>query len=159
MNEQSSYRVTRDGLNRLEMRIQELQRKADAVSQQKAEAAGIGGDWHDNFAFEQLVREEQILGNQVLELRKRLSRAVIIEHEPFEEGIKIGSFVEIAFEGGQKMEFILTDPEIADPSKGMISYASPLGKAIFGVHVGESCTYFVEEREFHITVVRVEDNE
>jgi len=153
---QVQYRVTKEGLEKLEKQIQGLEKKADEISKQRADAAGMGGDWHDNFAFEQLIRDEQMVGQQIKELRKKLACAVIIENEIQNgEMVDIGTSVEIEFEDGERKEYILTDPQVANPSEGKISYASPLGQAIIGARLGESRIYKVKETKFQVKIIRI----
>ena len=153
--EQKPYKLTGEGLKQLRARIHELENKAEEISKQRAEAAGMGGDWHDNFAFEQFIRDEQMLGQQIKESRKLLARAVVVDDEIQGEKIKIGISVEIEFENGGKERFVLTDPEAINPSRNIISYASPLGKAILVAREGDVRTYFVKEKKFQVKIIRI----
>ena len=69
--------------------------------------------------------------------------------------VQIGSLVEVLFQDGEKMEFTLTDSETANPSKGLISYASPLGRAIRGARVGDTRMYSVEKVNFQVKIIKI----
>ena len=153
--ERKPYKLTREGLEQLQKMIHELENKANEISRQRAEAAGVGGDWHDNFAFEQLIRDEQLIGQQIRELRKKLSSAAIINNGTLKGKVEIGTIVEIEFEDGERELFTLTDPQMADPSRGAISYASPLGSTILGAHEGDKKIYSVGKKKFHVKIVKI----
>jgi transcription elongation factor GreA len=157
MERQSPYKLTREGLNQLKWRLQKTEDKLAKLLSQKHEIATTQGDyWHDNPAFNQLEMDERALRLQIREIRNKLNHAVIIEKTEQEEGIQIGSFVTIIFEeDGREMELTIVDPETIDPSKGLISYVSPLGKTILGARVGDTRTYSVGERKFQIKIVKV----
>ena len=53
------------------------------------------------------------------------------------------------------MKFTIVDPEMSDPINGLISYDSPLGKAILGALPGDIRTYSIGEEKFQIKLVKV----
>lgn len=151
-----AYELTQEGLERLKTRLQEAEGKLTKLLRQKLETAQTAGDyWHDNPAFHQLEMEERALCDRIAEIREKLSRAVIVKKQEGNNTAEIGSFVELIFEDGTETKLTITDPEIADPSEGFISYDSPLGEAVLGARSGDVRTYSVEEREFQVKVVRI----
>lgn len=150
------YRVTREGLDRLKERLEETEEKLKKLLRQKQETAESGGDhWHDNPAFYQLEMDERALHRQIGEMHDKLARAVVVERQGDINEVGIGSFVEVIFGDGRKMELTIVDPEIASPSEGSISYDSPLGQAILGARSGDARTYSVAGKEFEVKVVRI----
>ncbi len=61
-------------------------------------------------------------------LKDRLHHAVTVEHDT-DEHVGVGSIVEIADEGGEKMEVVIS-------AVGGVSPGSPLGAALMGARVG-----------------------
>jgi len=150
------YKVTREGMDRLRERLEEAEGKLRKLLRQKQETAESGGDhWHDNPAFYQLEMDERALHRQIGEIHDKLARAVIVERQGGVHDVGIGSFVEVAFGDGRKMELTIVDPEIASPSEGSISYDSPLGQAILGARSGDIRTYSVAGKEFEVKVIRI----
>ena len=157
MERQSPYELTKEGMNQLKRRLQEVEDKLAKLLSQKQEIAVTQGDyWHDNPAFNQLEMDERALRLQIRDIRNKLTRAVVVEENNQEDRVGIGSFVTIAFEeDGMEMELTIVDPETIDPSRGLISYASPLGRAILGARVRDARIYSVGERKFKIKVMKV----
>jgi len=151
------YELTKEGLERLNKQLQETESKLAKLLLQKQEIATTQGDyWHDNPSFDKLEGEERALRLEIRNIRKKLTRAVIVEETNQEDEVKIGSFVLLILESDKKeTEFKIVDPEISDPSKGFISYASPLGKAILGARAGDIRTYSVGEKKFQVQIVKV----
>jgi transcription elongation factor GreA len=135
--------VTKEGYKKLKKEVERLEKEFAEVSRGKAEAAEVGGDvWHDNPAFEAIEQRQRILLRQIAEAKDALSRVVIIEEESRAGGeVKIGSTVEVEFEDGELMTVKIGDYTEADPSKGIISYKSPLGSTLLGAAVGEKREY------------------
>lgn len=71
--------------------------------------------------------------------------------------VKIGSTVEIELSGKQ-MKFLISDPLVTDPAKGIISYQSPLGKSLLNKCAGDAFQYSVEERIFKGQILKLLDN-
>lgn len=140
--------VARGGYERLKRQLERLEREFVKVSKGKAEAAEVGGDvWHDNPAFDAIEQRQRTLIRQIAEVKDALSRAVIIEEGTSEGGgAQIGSTVEVEFEGGELMTVKIGDYTEADPSKGIISYKSPLGSALLGAVAGEERQYRAADR-------------
>ena len=157
--ERQPYKLTKEGVNQLKRRLQETEEKLRKLLSQKQEIAVTEGDyWHDNPAFNQLEMDERALRLQIRVIRDKLTRTVIIEKTDQEEKVEIGSFVTIILGDGEEMELTIVDPETGNPSKGFISYASPLGKAILGARPGNVRTYSVGsvgERKFQVKVVKI----
>jgi len=109
--------------------LEGLERELVEMSRSKAETAEVGGDmWAHNPAFDAIELAQRALMRRIAEVRNRLSRAVIVEDAPEEDGsATIGSVVEIEFEDGERTTVRIGDYTEADPSKGVISYQSPLG--------------------------------
>lgn len=156
MGRRPPYELTKEGLEQLKRRAREAEEKLTKLLSQKQEIAVTQGDyWHDNPSFNQLEMQERALRREIREIRDRLARAVIVEEENQGDEIRIGSFVEIIFEDGRRMELTIVDPETSDPRKRLISYASPLGKALLGARTGDTRRYSVGENEFRIEVIRI----
>ena len=157
MEYQSSYELTKEGLDQLKRRLREAEEKLRKLLSQKQETVVTQGDyWHDNPTFNRLEMEERALRLQIMDIRDKLARAIVVEENTQENEVKIGSLVTIIFkEGGEEMEFTIVDPETSNPSRGLISYASPLGKAILGARVGNTKIYFVGERKFQVKVLKI----
>jgi transcription elongation factor GreA len=152
------YILTEEGYKKLQEEIKRTEEELRKVLFAKGEAAEVGGNvWHDNFSFEQLVREEQMLSKKLKELKQKLNNAEIIKMSDLKDtGVaRLGSKVIVEYEDGRQREFIISDPEITDPSKGIISYQSPIGKALLGAKEGDEREYIAGGKVFTIKIIKV----
>ncbi len=120
--------MTQAQKERLEAEVAELEgpRRAEVV-QAIATARGFG-DLSENFEYHAAKNEQGLLERRIHILKDRLHRAVTVEHET-NESVGVGSIVELADEGGEKMEVVIS-------AVGGVSPDSPLGGALMGARVG-----------------------
>jgi len=136
-------------------KMAELELELARVRQDKGEAAYGGDTWHDNFAFEEASRQEDILQRQIYELKSRLTKAQLVDKQPESHSVQIGSRVEIEFDDGDVSSYLIQDSISANPSKGIISYNSPIGSAVLNAQVGDIREYKVNEKVFRIKIVSI----
>ncbi len=158
MREQEIF--TEAGIEKLHSEIKMLEHRLSQVVGGKGEAAQQGNLWHDNFAWEQLEREERILRRQLTDKRSLLRRAQLIERNRDIDGtVDIGTRVEVELDDGDVLNVTIGGHGERDPSAGVISYQSPLAAAIKGAREGEVRTYRVGDRLCTVTVRRVTSGE
>jgi transcription elongation factor GreA len=87
------------------------------------------GDLSENFEYHAAKNEQGLLEARIRTLRHRLNHAVTVEHDS-DENVGVGSIVEIADEGGDEMEVVIS-------AVGGVSPDSPLGSALLGAAVGD----------------------
>ncbi len=135
---QPSY-LTREGLAKLKdelflFRTTRRQEVADRIQR----ANSIGGTV-DNAEYDEAKKEQAFIEGHILDLENIINKSKIIEDTKRESDlVEVGSRVTVMNQNRRKKEkyFIVGSPE-ADPSKGMISNLSPIGKALIGKKVGQ----------------------
>lgn len=118
--------VTAEGLARIEREVDQLQHE---LSQLQAKPQ-----------IEQSAEERASIARVARDLRYWTARRSSAELVPPMEGtdrVHFGSKVTIERGDGRKQTFRIVGEDESDPSKGLISYVSPLAKALTGRHVGE----------------------
>lgn len=136
--------VTKEGLRTLEEKVKRLENDLAALSKEKQEALALGGDeWHDNPAFEAVELKQRMLWKELATAKEELRRAAVVEERTADGSVTIGSIVEVEFENGTVETFRLGDYTESNPTRGIISYKSPLGSALLGAKAGEA-------REYHL---------
>lgn len=71
----------------------------------------------------------------------RRSSAELVRPMAGTDRVHFGSKVTIEREDGRRQTFRIVGEDEADPSQGLISYVSPLAKALTGRHVGEIAAF------------------
>jgi len=154
-----SYILTKTGFQKLQKEIEKVKKELREVSFAKGEAAETGGNvWHDNFAFEQLTRQEAMLSKRLADLQERLRNAKVVDDKDIKSSleVRLGSTVIIEFEDGKQKRFTICDPETTNPSKGLISYQSPIGAALLGAVKGEERSFQVGGKIVKVKIIKLQ---
>ncbi len=102
------------------------------------------GDLSENADYAAAKEEQGFLEGRIQEIQAILRQAQIIADAGHNDGtVKIGSTVRLVEDGyeDEVEEYRIVGPVEADPSRGFISYASPLGEALLGHKKGEVVIY------------------
>ena len=69
--------------------------------------------------------------------------------------VKIDSTVSILFDTGRELTITIKTPRETNPSIGIVSYESPLGKSLLDKQEGDKFEYAVTTRKFSGKVVKI----
>lgn len=116
--------VTPAGLAQLHARVHALQEERDRLAAQD-----------DPMARTRLLEIKRDLRY----FQGRVERAILVDpaDQPKDE-VRFGAAVDIEAETGARTTYRIVGEDEADVSAGRISWASPLGKALIGLRVGDS---------------------
>ena len=117
--------VTRDGL---------LQLEAGLASAKAAYAAAQAGD---------VKSDREAMSRATRDLRyysARRASAQLIETASHPQRVTFGAAVTVARDDGRRLTYRIVGEDEADPTRGSVSYISPLAKALLGKEVGETAT-------------------
>ena len=128
MNEQRTDYLSPDQRVALEAELAELEGPRRREIIEAIKRAREFGDIAENFEYHAAKNEQGLLERRIHILKDRLHHAVTVEHET-NEHVGVGSIVEVADEGGEKMEVEIS-------AVGGVSPDSPLGAALMGAEVG-----------------------
>lgn len=147
--------LTEHGFGKLSVDLQTLlNTKRPALLQQLQEIQG-GGDWMDN-ADDVSIREElAFVDGRIEELQYMLEHAQLLTLGQMTGQIDVGSTAVIQEEGGSAERYVIVGAAEANPSKGLISNESPLGKALLKHKVGDEICVKVPDGELHFQVLAV----
>jgi len=125
--------------------------KIKVLQKEAADAAGVSYDWHDNFGYEEATRQAEIELESLAKLRREIKDGKIIEPEEQNQKVAIGTTVKLLL-GEKEAEFTIGAYGETDPSNGLISYTSPLANNLLEMHVGDSKTISLGNRQVIITI-------
>lgn len=149
---------TRTGADRIVLRKQELIDKLKSTQGQKGEAAEVGGNqWHDNFSFEQLMRDEQMLNVQIAEISAKINEMIIVDEAPADiSQLRIGHVAVLDVEGDVKICKVggFEDSESAT-NPPIISYLAPLIRPFIGKEKGFSARVSIAGKVKQITLEEI----
>ena len=104
-------------------------------------AAQEKGDLRENAEYKAAMERQNTLRAEITRLDEEMKKARVIDPATVREDIvTIGARVHLQTSEGESREFSIFGPWEADPDKNVISYLSPLGKALVGKKVGDEIT-------------------
>lgn len=143
-------------------KFDELQNKLERVKKIRPQAAAEVsrlaelGDFSENVEYQLAKGRLRGINDKILKLEQHLNRAQIIPDRKQNDRVELGHKVTVEKDGEQKSYQILGSAEI-DPMRGIISYTSPIGKALVGREVGDIVgVKLVNGKEVEYKIVKIE---
>ncbi len=148
--------LTPEGAKKLSTELDNLMRvERSKVVAEVAEAAAQG-DRSENAEYIYGKKRLREIDRRVRFLTKRLESAVIVRPGEIDgDVVRFGAQVEIKEETGKIRSYRLVGPDEANPSEGLLSFHSPLGKALLKKKVGDVVTVTRPAGELEIEITRV----
>ena len=143
MNDKPVY-LTEEGLEALKAELDELINVKRPALARRLHVAIKQGDLSENADYIAAKEEQGFLEGRIQQLQAMIRNAQIIRKPRGNGRIDMGSRVRLLEEGmdeSEVEEYVIVGPTEAEPSKGKISYESPLGKALLGHREGEIIEY------------------
>jgi len=130
--------LTREGYERFEAELDHLRtvRRAE-VAARLQRVFEEGGELTENAEYEDAKNEQAFVEGRIQELELLLSNAAIINGEPNDDAVHLGSQVTVQEEGYEPETFHIVGAAEAVLDKEHISNVSPLGKALLGQRAGD----------------------
>jgi transcription elongation factor GreA len=136
MSNQPTF-LTREGYEKLEQELSHLRTVRRQEVARRLHQALAEGDILENAELEDARNEQAFVEGRVLTLETMLGNAVIIEEGGPRETVGLGSRVTVVEGDGPPETYHVVGSAEADPTKGLISNESPLGRAMMGRKIGE----------------------
>ena len=128
--------VTPKGKVELEQELEHLQNVERPRIIDRLHEVKSGGDWMEN--TEQMMFEDELafVDRRIAELEDMLADAEIIKPDQDNTIVNIGDTVVIQDDDGEMETYRIVGVAEADPSQGLISNESPMGRALLKQPVG-----------------------
>lgn len=143
-------------LRRLEEDLEDLEKRQRPRIVEDLSDARQKGDLSENAEYQDARARLSRIDSRIFSLKERIKNAVVIEQEAGPSGqVRIGSTVVLSVNGRERTYRILGSQE-TDPSRGRISYLSPLGAALLGRVAGDTVTIKTDAGGRTYRIVKVE---
>ena len=131
--------MTKYGYEKLSKELEYLKATARPEVAREIDAARELGDLKENAEYHAAKEKQAHIERRIAKLSDILSRAVVVvPKEHAHNRIAFGSTVYlIDVDTDEEIKYTIVGAPEADPEKGLISYHSPLAKAIIGKEVGD----------------------
>jgi transcription elongation factor GreA len=148
-------RVKAKILKKFEDEIQQLDRELKTELPKEIKRARELGDLRENAEYQAAKERQRLVESRISLLQKRVSEISLMNLERLpRDKVGFGSTVTLRDEGGQTVVYQLVMPEDANVDDGLISTASPIGRALLNKEEGDEVTVKTPNgtvRHFEIT--------
>ena len=154
----NEYKMSAAGLEELKKELNFLKTtRSDEVAEMIKVARGFG-DLSENSEYDEAKNEQGKLYSRISELEEIILHAVVIEEGDLpSDQVTIGSTVTVtAVKTGMSRTFKIVGSQEANAMQGVISDASPFGKALMGAKEGQIVTVNAPAGEVQYKVDKIE---
>ena len=152
--------ITRQGLEKLRRELQNILTVERPKNIKAIEEARSHGDLSENAEYHAAKERQGLLEAKINELEMAINRSEVIEIDKETiDKVYFGVTAELRnMLTDEKVVYQLVGPYESDPDIGKISLASPLGKALIGIEVGDEIKLKTPGgvQEFEILEIRVD---
>jgi len=152
-----SIPMTEEGMAKIRVEMEELERRRPGIKQQ-IEEAREKGDLSENADYHAAREELAMLNAKIAQLNGMLANAVLVDPSKAPEGqIVLGHTVTFRrVKDGQEMTRTLVGQGQQDPATGKILTTSPVGRALVGAKVGDIVTADLPGGACEFEVVKIQ---
>jgi transcription elongation factor GreA len=125
-------------LKKFEEEVMALERELHHDLPKEIQRARELGDLRENAEYQSAKDRQGIVNARIAMLKKRIGEISIMNMDKIpHDRAAFGSTVQLREDNGDSVTYQLVMPEEADAAKGLISTASPIGRAIVGKTEGD----------------------
>jgi len=146
--------MTAESHQALELEIERLETEGRREIAERIKTARDFGDLKENAEYHDAKNAQAHLETRILKLRDKLLRAEVQQSTPSGDVVALGSRVMVKDESsGRTQTFTLVPTMDAKPSEGMLSFESPMARALVGAREGDTVTVRTPRGERRVTAV------
>ncbi|HOQ10778.1 MAG TPA: transcription elongation factor GreA [Spirochaetota bacterium] len=147
--------VTREGFERKKSELDHMVNvEMVTLSQELSAVSEASGDIRENVDYNALMEKQAILKLAISRLDEELKKADVLDVSKINaDSVNVGTKVELQdLETSKVLSFTILGPWDADFEKGILSYRSPIAKAMIGKKIGEEVSFNIDDelRKFKI---------
>ncbi|MEW6455933.1 MAG: transcription elongation factor GreA [Acidobacteriota bacterium] len=142
----------------LKIQIEKLEKELRVDIPKELEKAASLGDLSENAEYQYLKERQFYLSARIAQLKQRLSDISLINIDDIpRDKVGYGSKVYlIELDTNKEVVYKLVFPEESDVGKGLISTASPVGRALMGKEMGEEVVVTVPNGKRSFLIKRIQ---
>ncbi|HSC27860.1 MAG TPA: transcription elongation factor GreA [Vicinamibacterales bacterium] len=143
-------------LKKFEDEIQLLEKELKTELPREIKRARELGDLRENAEYHAAKERQRFIESRISQLRKRVSEISLMNLEKLpHDRVGFGSTVHLKDADGQVVTYQLVMPEDADVEEGLISTASPIGRALLGREEGDEVAVQTPNGSRRFEVIRL----
>ena len=143
-------------LKKFEEEIQALDKELKTELPREIKRARELGDLRENAEYHAAKERQRLVESRISMLQKRVSEISLMNLDRIPRGkVGFGSTVHLKDANGQTIVYQLVMPEDADVEHGLISTASPIGRALLNKEEGDEVTVVAPNGNRSFEVVKL----
>ena len=150
--------VTKEGLERKKAELEHMVKvEMINLSKELAEVSEASGDIRENVEYNALMEKQTILKLAISRLDEELKSADILAVDKIStESVDIGTKVTIEdAKKGELIEYTILGPWDADFEQKILSYRSPIAKAMLGKKIGDPIKLSIDDEKKEFTIKNI----
>lgn len=143
-------------LKKFEDEIQQLEKELKTELPQEIKRARELGDLRENAEYQAAKERQRLVESRISMLKKRVSEISLMNLDRIpHDRVGFGSTVHLKDDHGSVTIYQLVMPEDADAEHGLISTASPIGRALLNKEEGDEATVTTPNGSRRFEVVKL----
>ena len=143
-------------LKKFEDEIQQLEKELKTELPQEIKRARELGDLRENAEYQAAKERQRLVESRISLLKKRVSEISLMNLDKLpHDRVGFGSTVHLKDPNGQVTIYQLVMPEDANVEEGLISTASPIGRALLNKEEGDEVTVSTPNGSKRFEVVKL----
>ena len=143
-------------LKKFEDEIHQLEKELKTELPQEIKRARELGDLRENAEYQAAKERQRLVESRISLLKKRVSEISLMNLDKLpHDKVGFGSTVHLKDPNGQVTIYQLVMPEDADVEQGLISTASPIGRALLNKEEGDEVTVSAPNGSKRFEVVKL----
>ncbi len=143
-------------LKKFEDEIHQLEKELKTELPQEIKRARELGDLRENAEYQAAKERQRLVESRISLLKKRVGEIALMNLDKLpHDKVGFGSTVHLKDPNGQVIIYQLVMPEDADVDQGLISTASPIGRALINKEEGDEVTVSAPNGSKRFEVVKL----
>lgn len=154
-------KLTRDDIRKMEEEIEHRKLVIRKQALEDVKEARAQGDLSENFEYKAAKQFKNQNESRIRYLERMIKTAQIIEDEAQDDEVGLNKTVELYFEDDDEIEeYTIVTTMLGNSLDGRISIESPIGKAILGHKVGDTCHVEIQKGAgYDVTIKSIRKSE
>lgn len=151
--------VSKEGYDRKKSEFEHMTNvEMVTLSRELSAVSDASGDIRENVDYNTLMEKQSVLKLAISRLDDDMKKADVLDPARINtESVNIGTRVRLSdAEGRESGNYTILGPWDADFEKGILSYRSPIAKAMLGKKSGEEVSFKIDDEEKNFKIVSIE---
>ena len=149
--------LSKQKYDELKLELDDLKKKSQRLMRD-IQVAAADKDFRENAPLHAAREERGHVEGRIKELEDTVKSAMLIDEkkEPTVKSVVGDTIILIDLASNEELRYMIVDPREVNPSRGKISIASPLGKALLGKPDGQTVEITAPAGKLRYRIIRIE---